>query len=87
MTSEWGLPCPQPSLLTQAACPPLGFLGTAIITLAASEFFRESHSSRNPVVWGLARGVFPKGLIECIKEGGSYAPCQAWLFPSELPVY
>lgn len=70
MTPEMGLSCHHPSLPTQAACPLQGFLSAAVITLAASEFFRESHCSRNLVVWSLATGVFLKGLIKCIKERG-----------------
>lgn len=39
---------------------PLGFLGVTLVVLALYECLCDSVSSWNPIVWGLARGVFPK---------------------------
>lgn len=50
-------------------------------------------SSWNPVVWGLARGVFPKWLIGCTKEVGIEHPIPGPAIlhegpgPTKFPIY
>lgn len=46
----------------------MGFFSIVFITLVVSEFFREFYFFWGFIVWGLVRGVFLKGFIECIEE-------------------